>query len=51
MESVASAVEMETDITPGKMEVTSQMLGKLKPVYYGTVAPYPHLSASGHAAA
>uniref|UniRef100_A0A674CHS9 Annexin n=1 Tax=Salmo trutta TaxID=8032 RepID=A0A674CHS9_SALTR len=51
METVASAVEMETDITPGKMEVTSQMFGKLKPVYYGTVAQYPHLSASGDAAA
>uniref|UniRef100_A0A4W5NX07 Annexin n=1 Tax=Hucho hucho TaxID=62062 RepID=A0A4W5NX07_9TELE len=44
---------METDITAGKMEVTSQMFGKSKskPVYYGTVAPYPHLSASGDAAA
>ncbi|CAB1332714.1 unnamed protein product, partial [Coregonus sp. 'balchen'] len=33
------------------MEVTSRMFGKPKPVYYGTVAPCPHFSASGDAAA
>uniref|UniRef100_A0A8C8F0V4 Uncharacterized protein n=1 Tax=Oncorhynchus tshawytscha TaxID=74940 RepID=A0A8C8F0V4_ONCTS len=42
---------METDITAGKMEDTSQMFSKSTSVYYGTVAPYPHFSASSNAAA